>query len=139
VVQGKARWVSDFKFAAWDSAGNSLVMDAGKAGGGEGAGLRPIELPLIALCGCSGMDVIEILRKMRQDVRGFEVTVSADREEEDPQVYKGIRVEYSIEGKGIEREKVERAVKLTAEKYCSVGVMLAKTTDITHTITIVEV
>lgn len=138
MVLGKATWIEGLEFAGWDSAGNGIVMDAAQSAGGSGAGLRPIELPLVALCGCTGMDVMSILKKMQEPVRGLEVSARADRAEDHPKVYKGIEVEYRFRGKGLSRQKLERAVELSAEKYCAVSAMLERTTDIRYTITVIE-
>ncbi len=95
----KVSWIDGFRFVATDSLGHSIVMDASKQSGGEGSGVSPLQLLLIALGGCTGMDVVHIMRKQRQQVNSLEVLVSGERVKEPPQVYNNIRVEYKIKGK----------------------------------------
>jgi len=119
------------RFVGTDSSGHSIVMDASKLSGGEGSGFSPLQLLLIALGGCTGMDVINILRKQRQEVDGLEIVVSGERAEEPPRVYNSIRVEYRIKGKEIKENAVKRAIRLSEEKYCSVGAMLRAKAKVT--------
>jgi putative redox protein len=134
----RATWRGGFKFDVLDTQGREMQMDASVGAGGEGAGFRPAELPLLGLAGCTGMDTIEILEKMRQQVTGLTVTVRSKKKDQIPSGYDGIHVEYEVRGKDLSREKVERAVRLSEEKYCTVGAVLSKSTKITHTITIIE-
>jgi putative redox protein len=113
-------------------------MDASVEGGGSGDGFRPAELPLMGLAGCTGIDTIEILQKMRQAVEGLEVRVTAEKTSEGPAGYAGVKVEYFIRGKGLSPEKVEKAVRLSEEKYCTVGGALTRRVPVTHEITIEE-
>lgn len=134
----KARWIDGFRFEATDTAGREMRMDASAEAGGQGDGFRPAELPLMGLAGCTGIDTVEILEKMRQEVTGLTVTVRSKKKDGVPSGYDGIHVEYEVKGRGLSREKVEKAVRLSEEKYCTVGQVLGKATTITHTITIVE-
>mgnify|MGYP006280754611 CR=1 FL=1 len=135
--RAKAKWVENFKFEAWDGQGRHLKMDASEAAGGDGDGFRPAELPLIGLIGCTGIDTIEILKKMRQPVEGLELTVESKRAECSPTTgYDGIHVTYAFTGEGLDSTKVKQAVRLSEEKYCTVGRALSACTLITHTITI---
>lgn len=134
----KARWVDGFRFEATDTNGREMKMDASVGAGGKGDGFRPAELPLMGLAGCTGIDTVEILEKMRQDVTGLNVTVRSKKKEGVPSGYDGIHVDYEVRGRGLDAEKVERAVRLSEEKYCTVGQALSKATTITHSITIVE-
>ncbi len=127
----KVKWIDGLRFVAKDSAGHSIVMDASKQSGGEGSGFSPMQLLLIALGGCTGMDVVHIMRKQRQQVNGLEVLVSGKRVEKPPQVYKNIRVEYKIKGKDIKENAVQRAIQLSEDKYCSVGAMLRAKAKVT--------
>lgn len=120
----KIKWVDGLKFVATDSEGNSIVMDASRQAGGESSGFSPIQLLLAALGGCTGMDVVHIMRKQRQQVDGLEILVSGRRVKEPPRVYTNIHVEYKIEGKNIEESAVQRAIYLSENKYCSVVAML---------------
>lgn len=108
-----------------DGVGHSIVMDAKEQYGGEGTGIRPVELILHGLAGCTAMDVISILEKKRQDVRGIEIAVTAEqRTEEYPKIYTNIHLEYIVTGFDVEPEAVRRAIELSEEKYCSVKGML---------------
>ena len=118
--------------------GPELVMDAAEEAGGQGKGPRPLEMLLLALGGCTGMDVISILRKKRMDVTGYDIDVRAERAQEHPRVYTSIYVEHTIRGRGITHEAVERAIELSDTKYCSVGAMLRKAVPVTVTYRIVE-
>lgn len=138
MLEAKATWKERLKFDAWDSEGRHMKLDASKEGGGEGDGFRPAELPLLGLAGCTGIDVLEILAKMRQEVTGFDVRVTSKKKQGYPAGYDGIHIEYTVRGKNLVRSKVEEAVRLSEERYCTVGQALRKATDITHAITIVE-
>ncbi len=127
----KVKWIDGLRFVATDNAGHSMVMDASKQSGGEGSGFSPMQLLLIALGGCTGMDVVHIMRKQRQQVNGLEVLVSGKRVEEPPRVYNNIRVEYRITGKAIKENSVRRAIQLSEDKYCSVGAMLRAKAKVT--------
>jgi putative redox protein len=138
MLGAKAVWAGGLRFDASDSEGREIKLDASVEGGGEGAGFRPAELPLIGLAGCTGIDTIEILKKMREQVTGLSISVTSKKKEGTPAGYDGIHVAYEVRGKELSREKVERAVALSEEKYCTVGQALSKATTITRTITIVE-
>lgn len=120
----KVKWIDGMRFVATDSMGHSIVMDASKQSGGEGSGFSPLQLLLIALGGCTGMDIVHIMRKQRQQVNGLEILVSGKRVKEPPRVYNNIHVEYKIKGKDIKEKAVQRAIQLSEDKYCSVGATL---------------
>lgn len=121
----RVKWTGRRQFVSTDSAGHSVVMDAKPEYKGEGSGVRPLELVLHGLAACTGMDVISILEKKRQDVRDLEVLVRAEqREDEFPKIYTRIELEYVVTGYGVQAEAVARAIALSEEKYCSVGGML---------------
>ncbi|MDP2234462.1 MAG: OsmC family protein [Actinomycetota bacterium] len=133
------RWTKARQFVGWDAAGHGVVMDAKAEYKGEGSGARPLELFLYAIAGCTGMDVISILEKKRQDVRGFELIVEADqREEEFPKIYTEIRIHFVLTGFGIKESAVARAIELSEEKYCSVRGMLGPQTTVTTTFEVRE-
>ena len=138
MLEVKATWKGGFKFDGVDSNGRPMKMDASVGAGGEGDGFRPAELPLMGLAGCTGIDTVEILQKMREPVEGLDVTVTSEKKKGTPPGYDGIHIVYVVKGKGLSREKVERAVTLSEEKYCTVGRALRKATEITHEIRIVE-
>lgn len=138
MVEAKVKLVSDMHFEGTSSSGHMLSMDAEDTSGGHNKGFRPTELLLVGFGGCSGMDVISILRKKRQNVTGFEMNIKGEKAESFPHVYTEVHIEYVVKGKGLEKEAVERAVNLSLEKYCSVGATLGKTGKITHSYRIVE-
>jgi putative redox protein len=121
----KVRWSGGRQFIGWDEAGHGVVMDAPAGYKGEGTGTRPLEVFLYGLAGCTGMDVISILEKKRQDVRGLEIEVEAtQRTEEFPKIYTDILLRYVVTGYGVKDAAVERSIELSEEKYCSVKGML---------------
>lgn len=132
------KWVDGFKFVGTCDSGHSLVLDAAEDAGGRDEGARPLELLLVALGACSGMDVISILEKQRQEVHGFEMRVNGTRREEYPRYYTKIHVEYYLTGRNLDQAKVKRAVELSEQKYCSVYAMLIEKTAITSSIRVEE-
>lgn len=133
-----ARYEGGMKFSARSGSGHELTMDTGTEDGGENAGFSPMELPLVALLGCTGMDVVSILRKMRQEVTNYEMSAHGVRAETHPKVFMTIEVDYTFTGNGLSIESVRRAVELSATRYCSVGAMLEKTATITYKTTVVD-
>jgi putative redox protein len=138
MVEAKVTLLNEMHFKGQATSGHTLNMDADDEAGGRNAGFRPAELLLVGFGGCSGMDVISILRKKKQTVTGLEINVKGEKTETPPKVYKEIHIEYVVKGAGIQKEAVERAISLSLDKYCSVGATLAKTGKITHSYRIVE-
>jgi len=128
----------DMIFTAYSSNGFSVPLDAQKAAGGHDAGISPMELLLTALAGCTGMDVISILRKKQQQVTAFEVQVEGVRAEEHPKVFTEIWVKYLITGQNIDPKAVERAIELSRDKYCGAAATLRHTAQIHYDYVIVE-
>jgi putative redox protein len=126
------------QFDAESGSGHHMTLDAAEHGGGHNAGARPMELLLMGLGGCTGMDVISILRKKRQQVTGYEVHVSGIRAEDNPMVFVEITVEHVVTGYNIQPEAIARAIQLSEERYCGTGAMLGKVAHLTHTFRIVE-
>ncbi len=120
------------------SGGQVVHMDGIPEAGGQGLGASPMRLLLMALGGCTGMDVISILKKMRQDVTGLEIVVSGERASDHPKVYTSLDVLYRVKGRQLQRDMVEKAVNLSEEKYCSVGAMLKKAAPLHTHIEIIE-
>jgi putative redox protein len=118
--------------------GPAIVLDSSKAIFGTHSGPTPMELILLGLAGCTGMDVMSMLSKQRQPVTGFQLNVSAERADEHPKVYTSIHVEYVVYGEGIDAKAVERAIELSETKYCSASAMLSKAAEITNSYRIVE-
>jgi len=138
MVEAKVTLLKGMQFQGTAGSGHTLVMDADDDSGGTNAGFRPMELLLVGFGGCSGMDVISILRKKRQQVSGLEVRVRGEKTDSYPKVYGAVHIEYVVAGTKIEKEAVERAIHLSLEKYCSVGATLAKAGTITHSYKIVD-
>lgn len=138
-MDAKVTWKGGLAFDGAADTGFAVPLDAAPDVGGQNSGFRPLELMLVSLAGCTAMDVVSILKKMRQDVSGFEVQVHGDRATDHPKVFTHIRIEYIFHGRGIDRAAVEKAIDLSATRYCSAQAMLAKATPIEHTFTIHEV
>jgi putative redox protein len=138
MVKTKVTLIGGMRFDGEDSSGHMLSMDADEASGGGNAGFKPMDLLLVGFGGCSGMDVISILRKKRQNITGFEISVTGEKNDGFPKTYKSVHIEYIVSGKGLDKEAVERAIALSLDKYCSVGATLARTGTITHSFRIVE-
>lgn len=128
----KVKWIDGLRFVASDDKGHSVVMDVSKEHGGEGSGFGPMQLLLAAFGGCTGIDVVEVLRKQRQKLGGLEIVVSGRRVSEPPQVYDRVHVEYRLKGKGVKEKSVQRATQLSQDKYCSVAATLKCRAKITY-------
>ncbi len=137
-VEAKVTLVKDMRFDGKATSGHTLIMDADDSSGGHNAGFNPMELLLVGFGGCSGMDVISILRKKKQPVAGLEINVTGDQTDDYPKIYRKIHIEYVVKGKGIAKEAVERAIQLSLDKYCSVGATLGKAGTISHSYKIIE-
>jgi putative redox protein len=120
-------------FEAANESGNTIQMDGSPAIGGEGKGARPMEVLLMSLAGCTSMDVVSMLQKMREPLDGFAVEVEGERREQIPQIFVKIHIKFFFSG-NIDKEKAKRAVDLSAEKYCSVSKMLEPSAVLTHEI-----
>jgi len=128
----KVKWIDGMRFVANDDKGHSIVMDVSKEHGGEGSGFGPMQLLLAAFGGCTGIDMVEILRKQRQKLEGLEMLVSGERVSEPPRVYDKVRVEYRLKGKDLKEKAVQRAIQLSQEKYCSVGATLKTKAEVSY-------
>jgi putative redox protein len=120
------KWTGGMQFVGRAESGHAVVMDAAVGNGGDDSGPRPGELPLLGLGGCTGIDVIMILSKMKITVEAMDIQIEADPVDEHPKVFKEIRVKYMIRG-DIPEKKLQKAIALSHEKYCSVGAMLGAT------------
>jgi len=125
-------------FWAQADTGFRVKMDASSSVGGDDNGPRPMELMLMSLGGCTGMDVISILRKKRQNVTGFELKLAAEQADDHPHVFTHITVTYIVHGEGIDPKAVSRAIELSTDRYCPAHAMLSQATTIEHTYEIVE-
>lgn len=137
-MEAKVTWQKGLSFSATADSGYQLPLGGKKEVGGLEDGFLPMELFAIGLAGCTAMDVISILEKMRQNVTDFEVKVHADRVNQHPKIFSKMNIEYIVTGKNIELTAVEKAVQLSEERYCPGQAILSKTANIQHTITIKE-
>lgn len=133
----KVDWLENMAFKA-EVNGHEIMLDAVEAVGGENRGPRPKPLMMVALAGCTGMDVISILRKMRVEVEGFSVRVVGDLTEEHPKHFEKMHVIYEFKGKDLPMDKLEKAINLSEERYCGVSVSYRKAMGITSEIKIVD-
>jgi putative redox protein len=131
-MDATVQWTGGMGFAGTAESGGKITMDARPEHGGAGQGPSPMETLLLALAGCTGMDVISILGKMRAPLAGLEIRVSGDRAEEHPRVFTRIRLEYIARGNNLRPEQISRAVELSQEKYCSVSAMLRASAELTY-------
>ncbi|MGQ9488397.1 MAG: OsmC family protein [Armatimonadota bacterium] len=134
----RTRWINGMQFLSISSGGHPLVIDVSPDGGGRGEGIGAMELMLHALAGCTGVDVVSILEKKRQPLKGLEIRVKGERRKEYPRVYTYIEVEYIFKGKGLDPKAVEQAIKLSQNKYCSVEATLAAFAQIQTSYRIIE-
>jgi len=137
-MDAKVTWKGRLSFAGTADTGFTLPLGAEPAVGGDDDGFRPMELMAISLAGCTGMDVISLLQKKRQQVTGFEVKVHAERSDEHPKIFTHITVEYNVTGHNVDPVAVERSIELSATKYCPAQAMLSKAVAIEHKYTITE-
>jgi putative redox protein len=135
-MNGLAIWKQGLSFTGTAGSGFTVPLGTNVEYGGADDGFRPLELMLVSLAGCTGMDVISILQKMRQEVTDFQVKVQAERAQDHPRVFTSIMVEYRFQGHNLDPEAVERAVELSERKYCSARAMLAQVVSIQRVIRI---
>jgi len=137
-VKATIRWVDDAMFVGEAGSGHAVVIDGPPDAGGRNAGIRPMELVLTGVGACTAFDVVAILRKSRQAIDDCRVEVEAERAAEPPRVFTRIHIHFVVSGRGLKPAAVERAVNLSAEKYCSATLMLRDAVTITHDFEIVD-
>ena len=137
-MKARIKWVEQATFLGESGSGHAVVMDGPPDHGGRNLGVRPMEMLLLGMGGCAAFDVVHILRKSRQNVEDCVAELEAERAEQEPKVFTKIHIHFVVKGKALKTEAVERAVKLSAEKYCSASIMLGKMADITHDFEVVE-
>ncbi|NNM01378.1 MAG: OsmC family protein [Gammaproteobacteria bacterium] len=137
-MKARIKWIEDAMFLTESGSGHVVVTDGPPDSGGRNVGPRPMELLLLGMGSCSAFDVVSILRKSRQPVSGCEALVEAERADAIPAVFTRIHVHFIVSGRELKRAQVERAVKLSAEKYCSASIMLGATAEVSHDFEIVE-
>ena len=126
------KWVDGMTMIGESASGHTIVMDGPKTLGGKNLGVRPMEMLLLGMGGCTTVDVVSTLKKMREEVHDCRVEISAERSEEHPKVFTNIHLHFIIEGSNLNDKKIEKAISLSADKYCSASIMLGKTATVTH-------
>ncbi len=137
-MKARIKWVQDATFVGESGSGHALVMDGPTESGGRNLGMRPMEMLLIGMGGCTAFDVVDILKMARQDIRDCVVELQAERAANVPKVFTKIHVHFIVTGRDMKETQVSRAVDLSAKKYCSASIMLGKMAEITHDYEIVE-
>ncbi len=132
------KWIDGMLMVGKSDSGHAIVMDGPPEIGGENLGVRPMEMLLLGMAGCTMIDVLSTLEKMRENLSDCQTKVSADRSTEYPKVFTNIHIHFILRGKKLNTSKVEKAIKLSAEKYCSASIMIGKTAIITHDYEIIE-
>jgi putative redox protein len=137
-MKARVKWVEQVSFVAETGSGHAVVVDGAPEAGGRNIGMRPMELLLAGAAACTAFDVVWILKRARQPVADCVVDAEAERAPQEPKVFTRIHLKYAVAGRGLDARQVERAVKLSKEKYCSATIMLAHSATITHELRIVE-
>jgi putative redox protein len=137
-MKARVKWVEAMSFLGEAGSGHAVLMDGAAEAGGRDLGPRPMEMLLLGLGGCTAFDVMLILKRGREKVTDCVVEIEAERAESDPKIFTGIRLVYKITGRNLSRDKVERAVALSDEKYCSATAQLRALAKISHEIEIIE-
>ena len=132
------RWTSGMTFLAETASNHVVAMDGAPEGGGRNLAPRPMEMVLVGTGGCTAYDVVVILKKSGQQVTGCEVKLTSERAETDPKVFTRIHMHFVVRGRGLKRNLVEHAIRLSHEKYCSASIMLGKTAEISTDFEVVE-
>lgn len=137
-MKARIKWIENVCFMGESETGHAVVLDGAPDAGGRNLGMRPMEMLLIGMGACTSFDVVTILKKARQPVSDCVAEIEAVRADEVPKVFTKIHVHFVVTGKGLNPVQVERAVKLSAEKYCSASIMLGKAAEISHDFEIIE-
>ena len=137
-MKARVKWVEGVSFVGESQSGHAVVIDGAPEYGGRNRGMRPMETVLIGAAACTAFDVVLILKKARQPIADCVVDAEAERAAIEPKVFTKIHLRYTVAGRGLDPKQVERAVKLSKEKYCSATIMLAKTAEVTFDIEILE-
>ncbi len=137
-MKAKIKWLDGRAFVGESGSGHAVVMDGAPESGGRNIGVRPMEMLLLGLGGCTAFDVVMILEKGREKITSCEVELEAERADTEPKVFTHVKLIYKLKGKNLKPASVERAIKLSEEKYCSATAMFAKTARIEHEWTVEE-
>jgi len=136
-MKARVKWLDNMSFVGESGSGHSVVMDGPPEAGGRDLGIRPMEMLLLGVGGCSSFDVVSILKKSRQAITDCEVNITAERADSEPKVFTKIHLHFLVTGIDLNQKRVEKAVSLSADKYCSASIMLAKTAEVTHSVEII--
>ena len=131
-------WVDGLLMVGKSDSGHTITMDGPPESGGENLGVRPMEMLLLGVAGCTMIDVVTTLKKMRQDLSHCETKINAERATNHPKVFTNIHIQFIVKGKDLDSKKVDKAITLSAEKYCSASIMLGEMATITHDFEVVE-
>ena len=131
-MKARVQWLDGRAFVGESGSGHAVVMDGSPEAGGRNIGVRPMEMLLMGLGGCTAFDVVMILERMREKVTAFDIEIDAERAAEDPKVFTHVKLIYKLKGHNLKPANVERAINLSAEKYCSASIMFGKTAKIEH-------
>lgn len=137
-MKARIKWVENVAFMAESGSGHALVMDGAPDHGGNNLGPRPMEMLLMGMGGCTAFDVVQMLKKSRQAVDDCIVEIEAQRADDVPRVFTKIHTHFIIKGKGLKESHVQRAVSLSAEKYCSASIMLGQMAELTHDYEVID-
>jgi putative redox protein len=137
-MKARVQWLDGRTFVGESGSGHAVVMDGSPESGGRDIGVRPMEMLLLGLGGCTAFDIVMILERMREKVTGLDISLEGERATEDPKVYTRVKLVYKVTGRKLKPANVERAVNLSAEKYCSATAMFAKSAVIEHSFEIIE-
>jgi len=137
-MKARVKWIEGVAFVAEAGSGHAVVVDGAPDAGGRNLGMRPMELVLAGAAACTAFDVVWILKRARQPVADCVVDAEAERAPQEPKVFTRIHLKYAVAGRGLDPKQVERAVKLSKEKYCSATIMLGRSADITYEVRMVE-
>ncbi len=133
------RWIDGMMMVGESASGHAIVMDGPEELGGKNLGVRPMEMLLLGMGGCTTVDVVSTLKKMRENVQDCRVEISAKRADEHPKVFTAIHLHFIVEGDNLNDKKITKAVSLSADKYCSASIMLAKTATVTHDFEVIQI
>ena len=137
-MKTQIKWMQDVSFKGKSESGHEVILDGPEELGGKGLGMRPMEIMLIGMGGCTSFDVVTILKRSRQQITGCIAEIEAVRADAIPKVFTSIHIHFLIKGIDLQKKAVERAVELSANKYCSASIMLGKSVKITHDFVISE-
>lgn len=138
MVKAKMKWAGGLKFEGTSAFGHKIVTDASKQDGGDEAGFKPSEMLLFSLAGCTGIDVVRILEKQKQELTSLEIELVGTQPDEYPKPLQSIEIRFTARGKNLDPQKVARAIELSEQKYCTVGLTLQNRTKITSTYKVVS-